>query len=113
MPMRVGFIQFRRQMMEQQLDEIMGVLPTLGIEKAILTGDMVSGDYSPASTIDLVFVHDTDRQFGRRADFFSYHIGSQVGMRAQVYTPSEFEELQDTLPALYQACKRGRVIFDA
>ena len=113
MPMRVGFIQFRRQMMERQLDEIMGVLPTLGIEKAILTGDMVSGDYSPASTIDLVFVHDTDRPFGRRADFFSYHIGSQVGMTAQVYTPAEFEELQDTLPALYQACKRGRVIFDA
>ena len=33
MPMRVGFIQFRRQMMEQQLEEIMGVLPTLGIER--------------------------------------------------------------------------------
>ena len=32
-------------MMEQQLSEIMDVLPTLGIEKAILTGDMVSGDY--------------------------------------------------------------------
>ncbi len=113
MPMRVGFIQYRRQMMEQQLAEMMDVFPTLGIDKAILIGDMVSGDYSPASTIDFVFVHDTDRPFGRRADFFAYHIGSQVGMRAQVYTPAEFEELQETLPALYEACKRGRVVFDA
>ena len=99
--------------MEQQLDEMMGVFPTLGIEKAILIGDMVSGDFSPASSLDFVFVHETDRPFGRRADFFSYHIGSQVGMTAQVYTPKEFEELQDTLPALYQACKQGRVVFDA
>ena len=113
MPMRVGFIQFRKQMMEQQLAEMMDVFPTLGIEKAILIGDMVSGDFAPDSTIDFVFVHDTDRPFGRRADFFSYHIGSQVGMRAQVYTPAEFEELQETLPALYQACKQGRVVFDA
>ena len=113
MPMRVGFIQYRRQMMEKQLEEMTGVFPTLGIEKAILIGDMVSGDYSPASTIDFVFVHDTDRPFGRRADFFSYHIGAEVGITAQVYTPQEFAELQDTLPALYQACKRGRVVFDA
>jgi hypothetical protein len=42
--MRVGFIQFRRQMVEQQLGEMMDVFPTLGIEKAILIGDAVSGD---------------------------------------------------------------------
>lgn len=113
MPMRVGFIQFRRQMLERQLEEMLEVMPTLGIQKAILVGDAVSGDYSPSSSIDLVFVHDTDRPFGRRADFFSYHIGSQVGMTAQVYTPGEFEELQETLPALYAACQRGRVIYDA
>jgi hypothetical protein len=111
--MRVGFIKFRREMMEQELEEMIGVMPTLGIQKAILIGDMVSGDYSPSSSIDFVFVHETDRPFGRRADFFSYHIGAQVGMTAQVFTPEEFDELQDTLPALYQACKRGRVVFDA
>lgn len=113
MPMRVGFIQFRRQMLEQQLAELMDVFPTLGIEKAILIGDVVSGDYSPSSTLDFIFVHETDRPFGRRADFFSYHLGSQVGLNAQVYTPEEFERLKDTLPALYSACKRGRVVFDA
>ena len=113
MPMRVGFTQYRRQMLDQQLAELANVFPTLGIEKAILYGDAVTGDYAPDSTLDFIFVHDTDRPFGRRADFFSYHLDAQVGITAQVYTPDEFEELQHTLPALYSACKQGRVVFDA
>jgi hypothetical protein len=113
MPVRIGFTQFRKQMLEQELANMVEVMPTLGIEKAIVIGDVVSEDYSPSSTIDFIFVHKTDRPFGRRADFFAYHIGAQVGITAQVYTPEEFEELQETLPALYQACKRGRVVFDA
>ena len=113
MPMRVGFSHFRKQMLERELNSIMGLLPQLGIEKAILIGDMVSEDYNPESCISLVVVHDTDRPFGRRADFFSYHLGSAVAVDTQVYTPREFEELQETLPALYDACQKGRVIFDA
>ena len=113
MPMRIGFSQFRKQMLERELGNIMALLPQLGIEKAILIGDMVSEDYHPESSIDLVIVHDTDRPFGRRADFFSFHLGSAVAVDTQVYTPQEFEELQETLPALYDACQKGRVIFDA
>ena len=113
MPMRVGFSLFRKQMLERELDSIMGLLPQLGIEKAILIGDMITEDYQPESQIELVIVHDTDRPFGRRADFFSFHLGSAVAVDTQVYTPQEFEELQETLPALYAACQKGRVIFDA
>ena len=113
MPMRVGFIPFRRQMLERQLAETVDVFPTLGIEKAILVGDMVTGDISPDSTLDFIFVHETDRPFGRRADFFSYHLEALVGMTFQVYTPEEFEQLQETLPALNSVCKQGRVVFDA
>lgn len=113
MPVRIGFTRFRQQMLEQELENIQGLLPTLGVEKVILTGDMVSGNYSPDSRIDLIIVHDTDRPFGRRADFFSYHLGSAVEVETLVYTPEEFAHLQDTLPALYSACRKGRVIFDA
>jgi hypothetical protein len=100
-------------MLEQELDNIQGLLPTLGVEKVILTGDMVSGDYSPVSRIDLIIVHETDRPFGRRADFFSYHLGSAVEVETLVYTPAEFAELQETMPALFAACQKGRVIYDA
>jgi predicted nucleotidyltransferase len=113
MSVRIGFTQFRKQMLERELENIEQLLPTLGVEKVILTGDMVSGDYSPDSRIDLIVVHDTDRPFGRRADFFSYHLGSFVEVETLVYTPQEFETLRDTLPALQAACEKGRVIYDA
>ena len=79
MPMRVGFTKFRQQMLERELENIEQMLPTLGVEKVILTGDMVTGDYKPDSRIDLIVVHQTDQPFGRRADFFSWHLGSYIG----------------------------------
>ncbi len=113
MPMRVGFTKFRKEMLERELASIEQMLPTLGVEKVILTGDMITGSYSPDSRIDLIVVQKTDLTFGRRSDFFSYHLGSYIGVDTQVYTPEEFEALRDTLPALHSACEKGRVIFDA
>lgn len=113
MPMRVGFTKFRKEMLERELAGIEQMLPTLGVEKVILTGDMITGRYSPDSRIDLIVVQKTDLTFGRRSDFFSYHLGSYIGVDTQVYTPEEFEALRDTLPALHSACEKGRVIFDA
>jgi len=113
MPMRIGFTNFRQQMLERELDRIIETMPILGIEKAILVGDMVTGKYSPDSRIDLVIVHQTDRCFGRRADFFSYHLNSSVAVDTQVYTPEEFEALQETNPTLKLAVEKGREIFHA
>ena len=113
MPVRIGFTQFRKQMLEKELENIQNLLPQLGVEKVYLTGDMVSGDISPDSRIDLVVVHETDAAFGRRADFFSYHLSSMVSVDCQVYTPEEFAELGGTLPALTTAIKHGRVIYSA
>ena len=111
--MRVGFTKFRQQMLEQELKGIEDMLPNLGVEQVILTGDMISGDYSPDSRIDLIVVHKTDLCFGRRADFFSWHLDSIVAVDTQVYTPEEFETCRESLPALKQACETGRVIFNA
>ena len=113
MSVRVGFTKFRQQMLEQDLKGIEDMLPTLGVEQVILTGDMVSGDYSPDSRIDLIVVHKTDLCFGRRADFFSWHLDSSVAVDTQVYTPEEFESCRESLPALKLACETGRVIFNA
>ena len=78
-----------------------------------LAGDLAKGDYAPDSRIDLIVVQKTDLPFGRRSDFFSYHLDTTVGLDTQVYTPEEFETLRETLPVLHQACKEGRVVFDA
>jgi len=113
MPVRAGFSRYRREMLERELGTILELLPQLGLEKVILTGDMATDDYQPDSRIELIVVQKTDLPFGRRADFFSYHLDTAVAVDTQVYTPEEFEELQEKLPALNRACKQGRVIFDA
>ena len=113
MPVRIGFTQFRKQMLEKELANITELLPQLGVEKVILAGDLVSGDISPDSRIDLIVVQETDLAFGRRADFFSYHLSSMVAVDSQVYTPEEFAELENTLPALYAASQQGKVIYCA
>lgn len=113
MPIVVGFAQFRKQMLEKELENIQEVFPQLGIEKVILTGDMAAGDFKPDTRIELVIVQKTEYSFGRRADFFSYHLGSPVEIEALVYTPEEFEVLKDTLPALSRACREGRELFNA
>ena len=113
MPVRAGFARYRKEMLEQELETIMEIMPQLGVEKVILTGDMATEDYAPDSRIELIVVQKTDLCFGRRADFFSYHLNTRVAIDTQVYTPEEFEDLRERLPDLYRACKEGRVIFDA
>lgn len=112
MPLRVGFTQFRKQMVERELETIQEILPNLGLEKVILAGDAAAGDYHPDSRIELIIVQQTEQPFGRRSDFFSYHLGSAVEIDTQVYTPEEFAQLRDTLPALRRACNEGREIFN-
>ena len=112
MPLRVGFTEYRKQMLEQELEKITEMLPILGLKKVILTGDMVTGHYAPDSRIDLIVVQETDLPFGRRADFFSWHLNSFVAVDTQVYTPEEFEVCLESLPALKQACEIGRELFD-
>ena len=59
MPLRVGFSEFRKQMLERDLQAIEEVIPILGVEKVILTGDMAAGEYQPDTKIELIIVHDT------------------------------------------------------
>ena len=112
MPMRVGFGEFRRQMLERDLQAIEEMIPILSVAKVILTGDMAAGDFKPDTKIELVIVHETEYSFGRRADFFSYHLPSSVDIDTLVYTPAEFEDMKEKLPALAKACREGREIFN-
>ena len=113
MPMRGGSAELRRQTLERDLAAIEEIIPILGVEKVILVGDMAAGDYKPDTKIELVIVHKTEYSFGRRADFFSYHLPSSVEVDTLVYTPDEFEEMREKLPALGKACREGREIFNA
>ena len=48
MPMRIGFTDFRKQMLEEELKNVEALLPQLGVKKVILTGaggDEIFGGY--------------------------------------------------------------------
>ena len=42
MPVRIGFIQYRLQLLRQELERLVAELPALGALKVIITGDLLT-----------------------------------------------------------------------
>jgi predicted nucleotidyltransferase len=102
-------------MLEKELGRIVALMPQLGIRKVVLTGSHARGSINPGSDLNFVIVQESARgyQYGRREDFFSYHLNPEVAMDYVVYTPEEFEEESLTNPSLRYALERGRVVYES
>ncbi len=74
MPMRVGFVQHRMRLLQEELEKIIGMLPQLGVKKAILLNPLYPGTIEPDTSLKLVMIMDDDRPFVRRPDFFYSHL---------------------------------------
>ena len=61
MPMRVGFVQYRMKLLQEELDKIIAMLPQLGVRRAILLNPLYPGTVEPDSSLKLVMVMDDDR----------------------------------------------------
>ena len=113
MPARIGFARFRREALEKELDRITQMLPQLGVQKAILIGDLATEQVGPESSLDLIMVMDIPGNFTRRMDFFTSHLGPNVGTNFLVYTPEEFQMMEKSSTYIRSALKRGRVIHES
>ncbi len=113
MPMIFGFGERRRQLLEAELERIRAELPILGIERAFLMGEFAEGRVRPTSGLEFLVVQETELPFRSRPDFFTSHILPRVGMRWHVYTPAEFESLQEEDPVVMKALAIGEVVFAA
>lgn len=113
MPVRIGFATYRRQSLEAELERITEMMPQLGVQRAILTGDLTTGRVGPESGLDLIMVLDIPGNFTRRMDFFTSHLGPMLATNFYVYTPEEFRSLKETNPFLRNAIKGGRVIYES
>lgn len=111
MPLRIGFSEHRRRMLQQELERIALELPQLGIHRAVLIGAVAGERVGPASNLELVVVQDTDRPFTARADFFYSHLRPRLGLDVYVYTQEEFEALDSTNPDLARAVRGGVVVY--
>ena len=113
MPVRIGFSRYRRQSLERELERISEMFPQLGVERAILVGDMATDEVGPESSLDLIMVQDIPGNFTRRMDFFTSHLGPMLATNFLVYTPEEFDMLKETNLPLSNALRRGRVIYES
>jgi predicted nucleotidyltransferase len=110
---RLGFAEHRRQLLQQELERIADELPTLGILKAIVTGDLATGQVGPESNLELLIVQETEAPFAARIDFFFNHLKPRIGLNVLVYTPEEFAIMEQTSPFLRSSLRQGAVIYEA
>ena len=113
MPARIGFGRYRHQALEKELKRITQMMPQLGVQEAILVGDLATDQVGPESSLDLIMVLDIPGNFTRRMDFFTSHLGPMLATNFLVYTPEEFRTLKETSAFLRNALQRGRVIYES
>ncbi len=111
MPIMFGFARQRRKMLEVELERFIQEMPTLGMLRMWVVGDLTMGTVSPASDLDLVVVQQTDEPWRRRADFWQSHLRPRVGVTFHVFTPDELEELAAVDPILRSAQGSGELVY--
>ncbi len=107
MPMMFGFSRQRRQALESEVERMAAEVRPLGAQRMYVIGDFARGRVEPDTNLELVIVQATDELFHRRADFWVTHLRPRVGTRFLVYSPEEFDELQDTDAVLREARRIG------
>ena len=113
MPMIFGFGEHRRQLLEAELERIRAELPILGLQRVYLMGEFAEGRVRPTSGLEFLVVQETELPFRSRPDFFTSHVLPRVGMKWHVYTPAEFDSLNEKDPVVIKALAIGEVIFAA
>ncbi len=113
MPMRVGFVQYRTRLLQEELERIVGMLPQLGVRRAILLNPLYPGAVEPDTALKLVMVMEDDRPFARRPDFFYSHLSPAAAVEFFPYTPEEMDAIDETESYLSRAIRMGEVVYDA
>lgn len=102
----------RKELLETELGRILDILKILDIEKVILFGSLVSNNISSTSDIDLVIIQKTEKRFLERLEDIYTVIKPRVAVDILVYTPEEFEKLQEESSFIRRILKEGRVLYE-
>lgn len=111
MPMMVGFSAQRHEALRREVERYASMMPTLGVDRAILIGDLAVGKVKPTTPVQLVVVHETDAPFSRRADFFYSHLDPRVALDVTVYTREEFEDISEADTPAGRLIRQGDPIY--
>lgn len=102
----------RKEKLEAELRRILDILKTLDIEKVILFGSLTSSDIASTSDIDIVIIRKTKKRFLDRLEDIYVAIKPRVAVDILVYTPEEFERLQEKSSFVRQIVKEGKVLYE-
>jgi hypothetical protein len=109
--MMVGFSAQRHEVLRREVERYASMMPTLGVDRAIVIGDLAVGKVAPTTPVQMVVVRETDAPFCRRADFFYSHLEPRVALEVTVYTRDEFENISESNTPAGRLIVSGDPIF--
>ncbi|MBS3975823.1 MAG: nucleotidyltransferase domain-containing protein [Syntrophomonadaceae bacterium] len=106
-------IAARKLILENELARIVSVLVNKYEPlKIVLFGSLVTGDIHEYSDIDLVVIKNSQKGFYERLEEVGLLVMSRRGADILVYTPEEFEIVQDRLFFQEEVLKKGKVLYE-
>lgn len=103
----------RRHTLAEELNRLIPLFKTIGVQKVILFGSHVLGTERSSSDLDLLIVMETNLKFLDRIDYCLQILNPRIAVDLLVYTPSELQELEHTRPFIRQILQSGRVIYES
>lgn len=104
--------QTRLEELNKELARISDILVhQYNSQKIILFGSLAHGNVHEFSDIDLIVIKESDKSFYERLEEVVLLTMPNVGVDILVYTPEEFERLQDRLFFEEEVLKKGKVIY--
>jgi predicted nucleotidyltransferase len=103
----------RREKLQRELDRMLKRLIERGVEKVILFGSFARGEVNSWSDLDLLVVMKSEKPYFQRWDEVYLDLMPCVGTDLLVYTPEEFEQMQQRSPTVRSAVREGKVVYAA
>ncbi|HIH45309.1 MAG TPA: nucleotidyltransferase domain-containing protein [Candidatus Methanoperedenaceae archaeon] len=111
--MRKSDITSRRRALKNELKRVVNELKKAGVERIILFGSLARDDIGPASDIDLLVVHKTEKRFMERLTELYEIINPRYAIDILVYTPSEFAEMKEKSIFVKRILREGELLYEA
>ncbi|MDI6823004.1 MAG: nucleotidyltransferase domain-containing protein [Bacillota bacterium] len=99
------------RLLKSELRRIANQLRQMGAQKIILFGSYARGRADALTDLDLVAVMDSQLPFVERTAKAYRHIVPRVAADILVYTPDEWERMQDR-PFGQQVLREGKVLYE-
>jgi len=103
----------REELLNLELDRIIGKIDMAGVQKIILFGSLAKGNVNLTSDIDLIIIRETSQRFLDRLDAVYREIEPNMAVDVLVYTPKEIADMIQWNSFIRQALKEGRVLYEA